>query len=198
MGCSSCNKHHLILEQSNEEKFEKIKKENHSSNVIEEKIIENDLNELAKIYPQEKDGIKVEKRGPIENEKDNTFYCGEWDINKNIQHGRGIKFWLDGTIFIGYWRNGKACGKGIIYHFDGDIYEGDWLNDKPNGYGVYTHKDGTRYEGEWKNDKQNGNGKEIWADGSFYEGEFSDGKKNGKGKFIWAAGSIYEGNLTNN
>ena len=147
MGCSSCNKQNLILEQNyemNEKNFGKFKKESHSSK-IEEKIIEDDLNELATIYPQKKNGIKVEKRGPIENEIDNTFYCGEWDINNNIQHGRGIKFWLDGNAFIGYWQNGKACGKGILYHFNGDIYEGDWLDNKPNGYGVYIHKDGTRY-----------------------------------------------------
>ena len=163
-----------------------------------DKSIEEDFNELINNYPEKEDGIKVEKRLPKENEIDKTLYYGEWDVDKNLKHGRGIQIWPDGAKYIGYWQNDKACGKGKLYHSDGDIYEGDWLNDKPNGYGIYTHKDGTRYEGEWKDDKQNGNGKEIWTDGAIYEGQYVDGKKNGKGKFCWADGSTYEGNFVNN
>ena len=140
-----------------------------------DKFNEEEYNELIKNYPKLEDGIKIEERGPRENKEDKAIYYGEWDINRNVRHGRGIQI-----------------------SPDGDIYEGDWLNDKPNGYGLYTQIDGTKYEGEWKDHKQNGKGKEIWPNGALYEGEFLDGKKNGKGKFIWSDGSIYEGNFENN
>jgi len=162
------------------------------------KFMVDEYNELIKNYPKKEDGIKVEKRDPIENTEKKTIYYGEWDIDKNIRHGRGVQIWPDGTKYIGYWENDKVCGKGKLFHSDGDIYEGDWLNDKSNGFGIYIHKDGTRFEGEWKNDKQNGYGKEIWTDGAIYEGQYADGKKNGKGKYCWADGSIYEGDFSNN
>lgn len=157
--------------------------ENELSKSIADKSIEDDFKELINNYPEKEDGIKVEKRHLIENENDKTLYYGEWDVDKNIRHGRGIQIWPDGAKYIGYWQNGKACGKGKLYHSDGDINEGEWDNDKPNGYGVYIHEDGTRYEGEWDNDKQNGKGKEIWPDGALYEGEYKDGKKMGMENF---------------
>ena len=235
MGCASCNKLDLTMEQNNEvkeeEKFETFRapsnkeevnennfieindndnnnnnngivfgnagsilrgapsqagfetkeenkvNENHSQNNIAEIFSENDFNELMNTFPELEDGVKVEIRSPQENDKDKTQYYGEWDINNNVRHGRGIQIWADGAKYIGYWKNDKACGKGKLFHSDGDIYEGEWENDKPNGYGIYTHKDGTRYEGEWKDDKQNGFGKEIWVDGALYEGYYVDGKK---------------------
>jgi len=143
MGCSFYNKQHKIKELNNEIKLEKF--ENQSLKLTKEKIIEDDLNELTKIYPQMKNEIKLEKRGLIINEIDKTIYYGEWDINKNIKHGRGIQFWQDGAIYIGYWQKGKACGKGKMFHAYGDIYEGDWINDKANGYGIYIQINGTIY-----------------------------------------------------
>ena len=186
MGCSFCNNHNLILELNNEIKIDKIEKN-------EKIIIEDDLNEFTRIYPQkEENGIKLKIRGPIENGNENTLYYGEWDINKNIGHGRGIKFWPDGTVYIGYWKNGLACGKGKLYNSIGNIYEGDWLNGQLNGYGIFIHISGLRYEGNWKDNKQDGNGNEIWPDGRTYEGQYTEGQKNGKGKFCWPDGAIYE------
>ena len=118
--------------------------ENELTKINVDKFIEDDFKELINNYPEKEDGIIVEKRDLIENENDKTLYYGEWDVENNIRHGRGIQIWPDGAKYIGYWQNGKACGKGKLYHSDGDIYEGEWSNDKPNGYGVYIHKDGTR------------------------------------------------------
>jgi hypothetical protein len=150
------------------------------------RISESEFNELLIQYPLIEDDVIIEKRNPQENKIEKTIYYGEWDINKNVKHGRGIQIWPDGAKYIGYWKEGKASGKGKLYHADGDIYEGNWSDDKPNGYGIYTHADGTRYEGEWKNDKQNGKGKEFWPDGAIYDGQYIDGKKNGTGTFTWS------------
>ena len=151
--------------------------------VTTDKISDTEFNELLIQYPYTDDGITVKKRNPQEHILDKTIYYGEWDIDKNVRHGRGIQIWPDGAKYTGYWKNDKASGKGKLYHSDGDINEGEWDNDKPNGYGVYIHEDGTRYEGEWDNDKQNGKGKEIWPDGALYEGEYKDGKKMGMENF---------------
>ena len=162
------------------------------------RISESEFNELLIQYPLIEDGIIIEKRNPQENKFERIIYYGEWDINKNVKHGRGIQIWQDGAKYLGYWKDGKANGKGKFYHADGDIYEGNWSDDKPNGYGIYTHADGTRYEGEWKNDKQNGKGKEYWPDGSIYEGQYIDGKKNGKGVYAFPDGAFYIGNFKDN
>ena len=153
--------------------------------ITTDRISDMEFNELLIQYPiLVDDDIRVEQRNPQENKIEKTIYYGEWDINKNVRHGRGIQIWPDGAKYTGYWKNDKAQGKGKLYHADGDVYEGDWVNDKPNGYGIYTHSDGTRYEGEWENDKQNGKGKEFWPDGAIYEGQYKDGKKMEKVNFL--------------
>jgi hypothetical protein len=161
-------------------------------------ILDDELNSLLNSYPPLNDGIQVEIISPIEYPSKNTIYCGEWDKERNIRHGRGILIWPEGSKYLGYWVNDKANIKGKLIHNDGDIYDGEWSDDKPNGKGIYIHKDGTVYEGEWRNDKQEGLGKEKWADGACYEGQYKDGKKNGKGKFHWADGSYYEGTFIDN
>ena len=148
-----------------------------------DKIPDSEFKEFLIQYPKIEDDVIVEARNPQENKAEKTIYYGEWDIAKNVRHGRGIQLWPDGAKYVGYWKNDAANGKGKLYHADGDIYEGDWVNDKPNGFGIYTHADGTRYEGEWSDDKQEGNGKEFWPDGAIYEGQYKDGKKNGQGKY---------------
>ena len=161
-----------------------------------DQIKQNELEEVCNEYPPLDDGVEVEVRPPAEfNNK--LIYFGEWDVQNNLRHGRGIQLWADGAKFTGYWKKGKACGKGRLKHSDGDIYEGDWLDDKPWGYGKYEHMDGTTYEGEWKDDKQHGRGKEIWPDGTSYEGEYVEGKKEGYGIFKWHDKSMYEGQFKN-
>ena len=161
-------------------------------------VTDEELNLLLKNYPPLNDKIEVEIISPIEYPTNNSIYYGEWDINNNVRHGRGILVWPEGSKYSGYWVNDKANIKGKLIHSDGDIYEGEWLDDKPHGKGIYIHKDGTIYEGEWKQDKQDGIGKEKWPDGAFYEGQYKNGKKNGKGKFHWSDGSYYEGNFVDN
>ena len=36
-------------------------------------------------------------------------YEGEWDEEGN-KDGRGVEFWVDGSIYEGYWANGMANG----------------------------------------------------------------------------------------
>jgi hypothetical protein len=109
-------------------------------------------------YKPLNDNVKVSLRAQVEYENKSIYY-GEWNVEKNQRHGRGIQYWLDGSKYEGYWKNDKANVRGRLIHADGDIYEGEWLDDKAHGYGSYTHTDGARYEGNWREDKQDGLGK---------------------------------------
>jgi len=40
--------------------------------------------------------------------------------------GKGILIYPDGSIYEGYWKDGKANGLGRILHKNGDVYQGDW------------------------------------------------------------------------
>lgn len=161
------------------------------------KITQEDIKKLFQKYPPLKDNVEVELKQTVEYENKAIFY-GEWSVDKNERHGRGIQVWLDGSKYEGYWKNDKANIRGKLIHADGDEYEGEWLEDKADGYGVYSHVDGAKYEGYWKDDKQNGRGIESWPDGTSYEGEYKEGKKSGNGKFKWNDGSVYEGQFEDN
>ena len=115
------------------------------------------LNKLIKNYSPLNDNVNVVRKPPVEYEN-KSIYFGEWNIESDQRHGRGIQCWLDGSRYEGYWKNDKANVKGMLYHADGDIYEGDWLDDKAHGMGLYIHTDGAKYEGTWKEDKQDGKG----------------------------------------
>ena len=69
------------------------------------------------------DGIIVIVRPAVEYDN-KAIYYGEWNIEKNERHGRGIQSWIDGSRYEGFWKNDRASIKGLLIHADGDIYEG--------------------------------------------------------------------------
>ena len=52
----------------------------------------------------------------------------------------------------------KKNGKGKKYYKNGEIYEGDWKNNVREGQGSMKFKDGKIYKGTWSNDAMNGFG----------------------------------------
>ena len=38
-------------------------------------------------------------------------------------------------------------------HVNGDIYQGSWKDGKANGFGVFVDTNGSMYQGEWNNDQ---------------------------------------------
>lgn len=60
-------------------------------------------------------------------------YIGQWIVGTKTRQGRGVQIWSDGTIYMGYWKDNKACFKGRLIHADCDVYEGDWVDDKAHG-----------------------------------------------------------------
>lgn len=81
------------------------------------------MNELFKQYKPLNDKEKIEVRPPVEYENKSVYY-GEWGVNNNLRHGRGIQTWVDGSKYEGYWKSDKANGKGRLIHADGDKYDG--------------------------------------------------------------------------
>eukprot|EP01097_Dermamoeba_algensis_P003952 TRINITY_DN2659_c0_g1_i1.p1 TRINITY_DN2659_c0_g1~~TRINITY_DN2659_c0_g1_i1.p1 ORF type:complete len:545 (+),score=97.83 TRINITY_DN2659_c0_g1_i1:237-1637(+) len=140
-------------------------------------------------------------------------YEGEWQ--KGIKHGFGIKYYRNGSIYIGEYSHSKRTGNGTYISKSG-CYKGGFIEGKKHGTGVLTLKSGGKYSGSfgfdfqngqgsfhwsngdifhgnWLNGKRSGKGVYVWADGDRYEGDFLDNKRTGKGKFIYASGSWYEG-----
>lgn len=134
-----------------------------------------------------------------------TIYRGHF---KNGQyHGFGRLTWEDlGTIYKGYWEEGKRDGRGTYWDRDNNVYIGEWKNDRRNGQGSqffavegwredrYTEnwlRDNTEnYTGEFKNDVFYGQGTYRWKDGTKYVGGWAANKKHGDGHFDYGNGHI--------
>ena len=82
-----------------------------------------------------------------------VIYKGQWEANLKHRTGKGKQVWIDGSLYEGHWKNGKAHGIGRMIHADGDVFIGEWANDSCNGSGKYYHYEGAVYEGSWLNDK---------------------------------------------
>lgn len=94
--------------------------------------------------------------------------------------GRGTLTKLNGTIYEGEFRNGKACGSGKITKKKTN-YEGEWNHLGPNGTGKFTANDGSCYDGKWKDGKRHGSGTYVDCAGVTYVGEWKRGMKHGEG-----------------
>jgi hypothetical protein len=54
---------------------------------------------------------------------------------------------LDGTVYVGDFKDDYRTGKGKLTFNNGYEYEGTFLNDSYNGYGKMKYPDGKEYEG---------------------------------------------------
>jgi hypothetical protein len=76
--------------------------------------------------------------------------------------------------------------KGTLSGIDGSQYVGEFRDNKKNGQGTFTWPDGSKYVGEYKGGMRNGHGELTFANGDRYGGEFKDEMLNGKGTYVWA------------
>ena len=58
--------------------------------------------------------------------------------------------------YFGLTSNGKRHGKGIKFYPNGSQYEGNWKNGKKDGHGTFKFESGGCYIGQWKEDKAHG------------------------------------------
>jgi hypothetical protein len=113
-------------------------------------------------------------------------------------NGKGEKLTLQGSHYIGEFKNNMKHGKGkeeTIEH----IYEGDYLYDKKEGIGKLKYKGiSDCYQGHFKDNSITGTGLYKWSNDDTFEGTFLNGKMHGKGIYRWPDGGEYEGEYVNN
>ena len=123
-------------------------------------------------------------------------YVGEWK-NDNF-NGKGTETLADGNKHVGDYKDGKRSGQGTYTFADGDKYVGKWKDGKFNGQGTYTYANGDKYIGEFKDGNASGKGTKLFLannefKGSKYVGEWKDDMFNGQGTYTFADGSKYVG-----
>ena len=115
----------------------------------------------------------------IANYSGGAEYFGKFKNDK--PHGQGTFAYVDGSKYVGEWRDGKMDGDGIKTWKDGRKYSGKFKNDKPHGQGTFIYTDNSKYTGMWKDGKMHGQGTMIYSNGTSFMGEFVVGLKHGIG-----------------
>ena len=100
-----------------------------------------------------------------------------------LENGKMIKgtlTFLNGTEYVGEFKNGKENGKGTKKLSDGNIYVGEYKNGMRHGMGINTIPEKnsfTKAAGEWKNDKMyEGQAIKYFNDGSNIKLKWLKGK----------------------
>ena len=105
---------------------------------------------------------------------------------------------IDGTSYVGEFRNGQKNGKGTFTYADGATYFGIFKNGKEHGQGTFTcWNHGSQYIGEFRNGKKHGMGKYSYPDGATYVGQYQNGLLHGQGKLTLPDGSVKKGLFKN-
>jgi hypothetical protein len=136
------------------------------------------ISELQKLQP-----LDNEKLDLVIIEKDRDTYIGEADYV--IRNGRGAMIFGDnGTIYIGYWDNGRQYSKGKVFDKKNNLlYDGEYKKGIKEGNGIYYYPTGEKYEGRFVNGLKDGKGIFYWKDGSKWEGYFKNDEMHGEGIF---------------
>ena len=89
----------------------------------------------------------------------------EGEIMYGEKNGFGICIWNEKKAkekqwqkHEGIWRGNYCNGSGVRYFENGDIHIGEFKEGERNGFGICSFSNRSRYEGEWNNDKPNGFG----------------------------------------
>jgi hypothetical protein len=106
---------------------------------------------------------------------------------------RGIFITMDGSEYVGEFKDGEPSGQGTLTSTNGMTYIGELKDSMLNGQGTETWPDGRTYVGEFQNGVAIGRGAFTWADGTKYVGEWKAGQPNGQGTKTWPDGRKYVG-----
>ena len=116
------------------------------------------------------------------------------DREKNF----GIKYFDNGSIYIGEIKNDKCNGYGKYISSKGDITNGFFKDNFLQGYEFIEIKSmNALFEGQFEKNKFSGYGIEFFEDGSTYYGQYQDNEKYGIGTYAWGDGSQYQGEWKN-
>lgn len=65
----------------------------------------------------------------------------------------GTYIFIDGSKYVGEFKDGKFNGKGTATYISGNKYVGEWKDGKRHGQGISYIWDGQIWEGIWKDDR---------------------------------------------
>ena len=82
----------------------------------------------------------------------NSYYIGEWNIKEELnKHGRGLLVNLDGTSYLGQFRNDLQDGRGKLLFNKVEYIDINWKKGKMDGIGVLKRADGSIKNVYYKN-----------------------------------------------
>jgi hypothetical protein len=82
----------------------------------------------------------------------NSYYIGEWKTKEElIKHGRGLLVNLDGTSYLGQFRNDLQDGRGKLLFNKVEYIDINWKEGKMDGVGILKRADGSIKNVYYKN-----------------------------------------------
>ncbi len=82
----------------------------------------------------------------------NSYYICEWNIKEELnKHGRGLIVNLDGTSYLGQFRNDLQDGRGKLLFNKVEYIDINWKKGKMDGIGILKRADGSIKNVYYKN-----------------------------------------------
>lgn len=102
-------------------------------------------------------------------------------IAGNCESGFGVYKFLNGTLYLGEFKNSRKNGVGYEKYNNGEEYYGEYLNNNRNGYGIYDWAPNSKvkiskYVGQWVVNKMEGKGTYYFGENQFNAGFYKDNK----------------------
>jgi hypothetical protein len=114
-------------------------------------------------------------------------------IEGSCVNGKGTFIMVNGTKYVGEFKENQMNGQGTLIYTDGTKYVGEFKENQMNGQGTLTYKDGRKYIGEFQDNWYHGQGTLTYKDGRKYIGEFRWGEYHGQGALTYVDGRIDNG-----
>lgn len=125
--------------------------------------------------------------------KEQWVYSGQVDGHL-ILHGTGTLVKANGSVYEGFFMEGRYWGHGRLIKSSGVVYEGRWEEGKLVGHAAIYHKIQLRvYMGDHHDKTPHGEGEEHCGGKHVYKGSFKRGLKHGMGEIFWESGNWYKG-----
>ena len=189
-------------------KYNVVENLHHNDYKIIETYIKNQIRKIINAYKNHKKNsnsnfinnyeIKFKNFNKFDRKIDDTSYdilnTGTCQTIMNKDKNFCIKYFDNGSIYIGEIKNNKCNGHGKYIGIKGDTTIGFFRDNFLDGYEIISRKrNNSLFEGEIEKNKFNGYGIEIFEDHSTYYGKFENNEKSGIGTYDWGDGSQYQG-----
>ena len=97
-------------------------------------------------------------------------------IEGSCVNGKGTFIMVNGTKYVGEFKENQMNGQGTLIYTDGTKYVGEFKENQMNGQGTLTYKDGRKYIGEFRWGEYHGQGALTYVDGRIDNGIWNFGK----------------------